>query len=202
MYPRYYWCIVVFRQVSVFDFEGFSAPLRSRNRRRQKSPPPPDSELSPAPEHTPFPELPSSFDPKRFPEDPPELPLRGSNSGPLVDLMRWRAEIYAAKYEYNSALVARRVAVAAREAAAAVSESAATALSHAETAQDVAQRHVVTAGRRCKLAWQRYTSLCGTSIHGGGPPSGTLAGPSVGGKGEGRAQLDGECVEACTMDMS
>jgi hypothetical protein len=69
----------------------------------------------------------------KYPDNPPELPLRSMRSMSLHDLQHWRAEIFSARGDLSSAGAALCAASAAKEAAVAQEEIAVWCVSDTES---------------------------------------------------------------------
>lgn len=78
----------------------------------------------------------------RYPDQPPDVPLRSSDSASLADLLNWRAEVLASQHEVRSAQIAHEAALACERLAA---------------------LRVTEATSRRETAWRAYTLLMGFS---------------------------------------
>jgi hypothetical protein len=98
-----------------------------------------------------------------YPEFPPDVPLRGSPSAPLKDLLCWHSEIHTSLYERSIAIADHKRAVAAYDLAVANKNAGIDALQAAVDAAEAHQRitlsRLTDADRRRSTAWQAYVSL-------------------------------------------
>jgi hypothetical protein len=105
---------------------------------------------------------------------------------PLVDLLAWHAEIYAAKREFVSAISSQNSAILA-------ARSTTTQLASAEALEVVAESRVTEAGLCRESAWQSYIKLYGLATSSDLPLPVLGRGRSKGkgaskGKGKGKAR--------------
>ncbi len=85
--------------------------------------------------------------PDSLPVDHKPIPLVGSLSMPLSDILAWCSELQASYSEHNAVLIAKGASAAALTAASAL--------------DCVAAAHVEVADRQCQVAWWNYLELLG-----------------------------------------
>jgi hypothetical protein len=116
----------------------------------------------------------------RYPDQPPDVPLRSSDSASLADLLCWRVEVLASQREVRSAQIVHKATIAS---------------------EWLAASQVAEATRRRETAWKAYTLLMGMSSFDNQSPidSDAPAGPMMvtekgkgKGKGKARALSSGE----------
>jgi hypothetical protein len=157
----------------------FAAPSRS-SRRLQPSVLEPVAPLAAA--------EPSGSLLRPFPDNLPAVPLRGSDSAPLPDLLAWRAEVCASAIELSTAQAAQKAAQAAREAAQAAEKAAQVAREAAQAVEKAAEARVAEADRRGRTAWTQYANLVGAVVSDSQPPSGSDAPARSRSKDEGKGK--------------
>ena len=96
-----------------------------------------------------------------FPNNIPDLPVRGTPLASLEELLTWHNQVFCAERDYSAAIISRDASAA------------------------IADAHVSSSDTRRNAAWSRYLHLMGTALSDERDLSG--AGPSTRGKGKGKA---------------
>ena len=125
-----------------------------------------------------------------FPNIIPDVPLHGTDSAPLGDLLARHSEIRAAVLDCSDSYSARRAAQAAAGASTAAVEAATAYHEHVQAQEQNANYRFDAALRRRQTAWSTYLELLGrdrVDDHRVPPPSYATVVHRADGKGKGRA---------------